>query len=423
MKKTAIILNILAISASVSAQTITLGAIQTIYCSGANDTLYVPYQATGSFKADNVFKIHLSDNAGSFANFRLAPSSSASLNGMLALPPNLFANGTRVLVASSDPYILSDTSKIDVDTAHQTIAIWATRSSTGREYGNSTIEGDQHGNGNNRVSACPGFAGDTLVFAPPPFDSLYETPGTSFQLTFPPNATVISSFDSTAKVVFSKPGFDSVSIAVFSPLGCSVGSSWPFYIANPHPQIPANVRVVSGDSGNVIGNNNDSAVWVKTGGSYTTTYYDGNCIIYAEPGSSIVVEPDAIGPLLLLYLRPGSAYVGGYDPLPQMYVFGPHGVDTFFNADLTFDYSQVEGDVAEVQTSSLSIYQSGDHIFANSGGLPINAHITNLLGAEQLSTRGSGTLDVDLSSLHAGVYFAVVESGDERKVQRIAVVH
>jgi hypothetical protein len=40
-----------------------------------------------------------------------------------------------------------------------------------------------------------------------------------------------------------------------------------------------------------------------------------------------------------------------------------------------------------------------------------------------LSQHGSGALDVDLSALPAGVYFAVVESGNDRQVKRIAVVH
>jgi len=47
----------------------------------------------------------------------------------------------------------------------------------------------------------------------------------------------------------------------------------------------------------------------------------------------------------------------------------------------------------------------------------------NLLGAEVLSKRGAGTVGVDLSSLPAGVYFAIVQAGDAREVRKIAVVH
>ena len=129
-----------------------------------------------------------------------------------------------------------------------------------------------------------------------------------------------------------------------------------------------------------------------------------------------------------MYLRPGAAFANStYSPLPQIYVFGPAlgpaGVDTFFDANLTFDYSQVVSAVTEVPAPALSLHQSGDHLFANADGLTIDAHITNLLGAEELSTRGTGALDVDLSQLPAGMYFAVVQAGNEREVRRIAVVH
>jgi hypothetical protein len=99
-------------------------------------------------------------------------------------------------------------------------------------------------------------------------------------------------------------------------------------------------------------------------------------------------------------------------------------IDTFFCDNLTFDYSQVQAGVADNPTpSSLTILQSVDHLFANDEGLPIEIRISNILGAEVLSQRGSGALDADLSPLPAGVYFAVVQAGSEREVRKIAVVH
>jgi hypothetical protein len=73
--------------------------------------------------------------------------------------------------------------------------------------------------------------------------------------------------------------------------------------------------------------------------------------------------------------------------------------------------------------SNITILQSGDHLFANADGLPIEIRISNILGAEVLSQGGNGALDIDLSALPAGVYFAVVQVGSERQVQKIAVVH
>ncbi len=98
-------------------------------------------------------------------------------------------------------------------------------------------------------------------------------------------------------------------------------------------------------------------------------------------------------------------------------------IDTFFCDNLTFDYSQVQASVAEnPPPSNVTTLQSGDHLFANDEGFPIEIRISNLLGAEMLSEQGSGVLEIDLSPLPAGVYFAVVQAGNQRLVQKIAVV-
>jgi hypothetical protein len=78
---------------------------------------------------------------------------------------------------------------------------------------------------------------------------------------------------------------------------------------------------------------------------------------------------------------------------------------------------------AQIAEPVIQISQSGDHLFANDEGLPIEIHISNILGAEMLLQCGNGALDIDLSPLPAGVYFAVVQAGSERQVQKIAVVH
>jgi hypothetical protein len=98
-------------------------------------------------------------------------------------------------------------------------------------------------------------------------------------------------------------------------------------------------------------------------------------------------------------------------------------VDTFYCNNLSFDYSQVESSVAESPMPTFSLRQSGDHLFSNTKETPAEIRIMNILGAEVLSQNGTGALDVDLTQLPAGVYFAQVQSGDAREVKKIAVVH
>lgn len=40
-----------------------------------------------------------------------------------------------------------------------------------------------------------------------------------------------------------------------------------------------------------------------------------------------------------------------------------------------------------------------------------------------MAQRGMGEIDVDLSTIPVGVYFAIAQAGGERLTRRIAVVH
>ncbi len=416
MKKTAIILSILVLSASVSAQTIVLGPIQTSFCSGERDTLHVAYQATGAFSNDNIFYVHVSDANGSFANYtQVGQSSSAS--GII--PVIYFGTGTRVIVTSLDPFVTSDTSEPVLIRPRSNPAIWAWRSANNDYYGNSQV-GDPYNTspyeGSNLTSPAAGVVGDTLLFTPPPFD--VEAAQTVYMWKFPQDAVILNSYDSAATVVFPEPGYKTISLSVSSPTTCDGGSSWRIYVPSLHPTIPANARVITDTMGAIKGGPNDTVVWVKPGASFTSTVF--NCTAFVEPGGTC---DNSYG--RLTYFRPDNGNFT-WTRQPEIIIHDTTpGIsrDTFYSPIFTFDYSKVEGAVAEVPATTLSLRQNGDHLLATADGSPIGVRISNLLGAEQFSTRGSGALDVDLSSLPAGVYFAIVQSGDERKVQRIAVVH
>jgi len=80
-------------------------------------------------------------------------------------------------------------------------------------------------------------------------------------------------------------------------------------------------------------------------------------------------------------------------------------------------------DVTLHEQPPIVINQMGAHLLALSASQSIELRLTNLLGNEVLSQRGTGELDVDLSSLPNGFFFAVLQAGEERIVKRIAVVH
>jgi hypothetical protein len=428
MKTIAVFLCSVVLLGSASAQSIVLGAIQTKFCSD-KDTLFVSYQASGAFHLGNVFKLHLSDATGSFANFQLIGSND-SMKGTIAVPVARFGENSRVLIASSDPYVTSDTSHTIRVVSGPKPAFWATRALTGQRFGNCWVGQEFQGsNPNNATSAAIGFAGETWTFAPPPFDN--ELPETNFELHFPADANILSRFDSTATVSFATPGYKTVSIDASSPDGCPGGSSWTFYVASQHPTIPRYARVITADMGNVTGDALDTVVWVKSGASYTRVQWfklGATYRIYAEPGSSI--SGSARGKPQQIYLRPGAVFPGynsSISSFPQVIVegYGDYGgIDTFYVPDLTFDYSQVSGDVEDSPSSAkFVLHQTPGHLLATSANQPIELRLLNLLGNEVLSRRGVGELDIDLTPVPDGIYIAIAKAGDCRKVHKIAVTH
>jgi hypothetical protein len=391
MKKALPFLYLLISATSIHAQTITLGPITKLaYCVG--DTLIVPYQTSGTFAEDNHFFVELSNGNGSFASFT-SLGNDTSMNGSMSISLPGTGSHFRVKVASSDPYITSDSSTTEI----QVFAIPSPSPQANPEWV---------------------FVGDTVTL------SDNEPAGTQFSWSFnDSDASVLSSQAARPGIVYSREGVKSGKLVVTSPGGCSAAAVFYLNALSCHPTIPQNVHIVTGSESGTF-----PFVWVKPGGYYDPAqdpFDESEQIIFVESGASVRLDGN-LSRANLFYIRRGASIKSGDPSLITTAVLdsgiAPVAGTNFYCSDLTFDYSQVNASVAQPEASSISIRQSGDALFVEGEG-NLEARILNLLGAEVLSKRGSGTLDLDLSPLPAGVYFAIVQSGDAREVRRIAVMH
>lgn len=176
------------------------------------------------------------------------------------------------------------------------------------------------------------------------------------------------------------------------------------------PTIAGRARIVEGSA-----SGNDSIVWVKSG-TYTAL---GNSTAFVEPGATVVSQGQGT-----YYVRRGGSLLGtGFVVVADSAATDQCSDCIRFScSNLTFDYSQVNAGVTQPEASPIIIRQSGNTLYVKGEG-NLETRIFNLLGNDVLSKGGAGTLDLDLSTLPAGVYFAIVQSGDVRKIKRIAVVH
>ena len=403
MIKIAILLFALTLSTSIEAQTVTLGPTTKLaYCVG--DTLSAAFSASGSFAKDNFFVLQLSDGNGSF-NSPTDGAQSASLSGTLAVVLKSTGSHYRVRIASTDPYVTSSTidSNISVSSYPSPQLIYSTANGT--------------------ISVIAGTEGDPVHL----FDATNEGSGATYFWSFNEDAEPKNSMVDSTIVMYPTAGFKDGTLTVTNSAGCNKTIHFTIKILGCNPVIPQNVHIVTSSETGY-----DSIVWVKAAGSYTAGENNVNAtqIIFAEPGSAITAGRKSMP---LIYLKTGATFTdNGADEAivvlnsGNVLTFNPNWSqpDTFYCSNLTFDYSQVQAGVAEnPPPSNLTILQSGDHLYANDEGLPIEIRISNILGTEVLSEQSSGALDVDLSALPAGVYFAVIEAGNDRAVKRIAVVH
>lgn len=398
MKKIVIIICFLLTATSLEAQTITLGPItKLLYC--LDDSITVPYQASGSFASNNSFFVELSDANGSFSHFTIIGNNS-SMNGSISVKLGSIGSNFHVKVASIDPYAISDSNPSDIQVLSPPSP--------------------------EPIPSSPfALIGDTIYITD------MEPTGTLFDWTFiDTDASTHHSQDSSVALSYSHDGPKTGSLLVTNAAGCMATTNFTFYILSCNPTIPhwPDVDVIEGTTSG-IGPNDYQYVWVRPGGILSLDgdiFGDNPQTIFVEPGATIEGQLQAN---YIFYIKDGASVNTEGNPFYLSAAVLDSGIDSvlrfnFYCPDLTFDYSQVLPSLVDnPPPSNLTILQSGDHFFANDEGLPIEIRISNILGTEVLSQRGSGALDVELSALSAGVYFAVVVSGNDRKVQRIAVMH
>jgi hypothetical protein len=379
-----------------AAQTITLGPITKLtYCVG--DTIVVPYQASGTFAGDNTFVLQMSDVNGSFTTFTNLGHATRNTDS-ITVKLNNTGGHYRIRIASTDPYILSSDNGADISVVgYPSPQPWP-------------ADGSYHG-----------FAGDSIQLS----DRSSESTASTFLWKLDQDANPNTSTDPSPKILYLTPGVKSGTLTVANSSGCSTSVFFQFNLIGCMPTIPANAHIVTGTE-----TGSDVSVWVKAGGSYTTSNESNTQTIYAEPGSSVRAEFRTLG---LYYMKAGSSFISsngqGYAAVvlnrgTSISWDSYNSVDTFYCDNLNFDYSLVSnGSVNDVTLPLLFLHQTADYFSAFAEGEIIDVRLTNLLGTEVLSSQGVGELDVDLAPLRAGVYFAVVEAGQQREVRRIAVVH
>lgn len=406
MRKSFIILVLLVFGANLQAQTITLGTITKLtYCVGRK--IEVPYQANGTFATDNVFVVQLSDSNGSFASFTNEGSSKVA-NGSISVTLPTTGDNFHVRIASTDPYIISDTNAIPIKVIN--------------------IPSPHVGlPGVNSDFLVLGLTGEPFEFR----DGAPEPPGSSWLWNFDSTASIRSSVDTIPVIEYTSDGIKTIGLTVSNPAGCSDSVAYQFTIASCSPVIAPDAWIVAP---NKVSGNPYSDVWVKTGGTYTL--YDGtiNRRVFVDPGGSVISNQFATGSLY--YLKPGASLTfssnggGDYNAVVlqrdgnNSIGGSPEYIDTFFCDSLVFNYvPRRQGISEQVPISEISLHQIGNDLFVTSQDYKVDVRILNLLGMEVMHEEGAESLDLNLASLPLGIYFAVVKAGEETKVTKVMVMH
>lgn len=385
------------VASNAPAQTISLGNItKLLYC--VNDTLLVPYTATGTFAGDNQFFIQLSSSNGSFSQWTNSTQRSTSMTGTLSIPLSSTGENFRVRVASTDPY---DTSLNN----GQDIAVEA--------YPNPAIQiMGTHRSGGLSSGEYIGFEGDPIIFSDGESNTL------RFAWQFGPDASPDSSINATPVVEFDTPGSKTGSLTVTNASGCATHVDFTFNIVSCDPIIPPTARIVTDNEGG-----SDSVVWVKAGGTYDASTEFENQLIFVDPGGQATVE---IRSNCLAYVRQGGELTNN-DGQGHLTAVLPPGMtigcgiygddcDTFYCSSLSYDLGV---NSIDVEPDSISFSQSPDQLFVLSEGEPLELELINVLGKEVLRRSAIGELDCDLTPLATGVYFAVVRSGTQTAIRKI----
>lgn len=384
------------------AQSILIGPLPgTSFCTG--DKVVIPYTASGSFTSKNSFIVQISDKTGSFDKFFYnagevrRPSSGEVTITIPELEPSA---SYRLRVISSDPYLVSS------------------------NISPTTALGPQPDLNLGLSSYRPKFAmiGEPLTLASP-------ATNTNVTWDFGLDANPRISSDKNPSVIYSTPGFKSITFTASSFGGCSKSQTFDdkqIYIGTCNPSIPKTAVV---DSVSNFSGHGYSDIWVVPGG-YLDLSIDGP-VVYAEAGSTINRTWEGV-----YYLKAGASVLYARDGIliyEDGVGFGSFDAELSFKCpNLEFDYSDAPpykinpSSVMREHGNTIQVYPNPatDRLTIEHKQTRIReVSVRNALGAEQLflQPEGLGKTAVDLSRLAAGIYFLDLITDRGIETHKIAV--
>ena len=359
---------------------------KTAYCVG--DTLLVRYDVHGTFAGDCQFTAQLSDAGGSFTN-PASYGSTTTRQGTIPVPLSAPGFFYRVRVVSTNPTRVSTDNGTDI-----------------RVYNAPTPRPWPGSNS---------YAGVGTVDYPIHLSDMNnESAGAKFEWTLSQDANPQSSTLPAPDVTYPTGGLKTGTLTVTNIAGCTDTVPFQLGIFSCNPLIPRSAHVVTGKETDTF-----SIVWVKSGGDYTVGG-NSNPTVYAEDSSTVhggnggiyyIKRFASFSPsLAATVITSDSSKNKSWDSI-------------FYCHDVEFDYTRILGVAEAPHVAPISIAINSDHLRISAEAPNLEARIVSLLGTELLAQRGEGMLDVDLASLPAGMYFAIVQAGNVRVMRKMVVVH
>lgn len=387
-----------------SGQTITLKPItKLVYC--LDGILNLSYTASGSFDSSNVFVAELSNSNGSFDSPTMFGSETGD-TGSFQIELANTGLGYRVRVVSSDPVDSSADNGNDITVSNYPLPT-VTLLIDGNYFAPTATDS---------LSGPAVMVGQVATFTASAFPS-----ADSFYWSFNEDASVPSATGARVSVSYPTIGIKDGTVSIFNAAGCETTTPISIRVLDCEPTIPWYATIVTTPESVA-----DSFVWVKPGGIDTmiTTPYPQTVFVESE-GSVYTTSEESWN---TFYIKSG----GMINHVPERStIVSSAGVrdtfeaqvqaDTLSCGDLEFQVSS--GVTSEVPPPAFQIVQTGDRLAIVTEEGSYKIQILNMLGSEVLSQDESGSVNIDLSTVNAGIYFAVVEAGNKREIRKIAVVH
>jgi hypothetical protein len=173
------------------------------------------------------------------------------------------------------------------------------------------------------------------------------------------------------------------------------------------------------DAGSLPPGSSDSVFLAITNKSDPGVTLTGNVGSPSDPaftvpngGGAFSLAEKAFKSVWVVYHSDGKAHSA------SLLVHGPRPQDTIRVALTAEAYSNAG--VESLSDQVISIRQQSNHLFVQAAA-HFSLRLLNILGAELLRSEGNSSLDLDLAPIESGVYFAFVESGGQRAMQKVIV--